>query len=123
MTGIAALVIEADDATAAEAFYKEAFDLGDTLRVRESQEPTAGFRGFTLSLVVSQPSTVDALVRSALDAGATEVKPVRRASGGTAASSRRRTGRSGRSPRRPRRTPAPPPVRSTTSCCCSVSTT
>ena len=75
MTGIAAIIIEADDATAAEAFYKEAFDLGDVLRVRESQEPTSGFRGFTLSLVVSQPSTVDALVRSALDAGATEVKP------------------------------------------------
>ena len=76
MTGIAAIIIEADDATAAEAFYKEAFALGDTLRVRESHEPTSGFRGFTLSLVVSQPSTVDALVRSALDAGATEVKPV-----------------------------------------------
>jgi uncharacterized glyoxalase superfamily protein PhnB len=76
MTGVAAIIIEADDATAAEAFYKEAFALGDTLRVRESQEPTSGFRGFTLSLVVSQPSTVDALVRSALDAGATEVKPV-----------------------------------------------
>jgi uncharacterized glyoxalase superfamily protein PhnB len=76
MAGIAAIVVEADDPTAAEAFYKEAFDLGDTLRVRESQAPTSGFRGCTLSLVVSQPSTVDALVRSALDAGATEVKPV-----------------------------------------------
>ena len=62
MTGIAAIIIEADDATAAEAFYKAAFDLGDALQVRESQEPTSGFRGFTLSLVVSQPSTVDALV-------------------------------------------------------------
>jgi predicted lactoylglutathione lyase len=78
MAGISALVIEADDATAAEAFHKEAFDLGDTLRVRESQAPTSGFRGFTLSLVVSQPSTVDALARSALDAGATEVKPAKR---------------------------------------------
>ena len=76
MTGIAAIIIEADDVTAAEAFYKEAFELGDVLQVRQSQEPTSGFRGFTLSLVVSQPSTVDALVRSALDAGATEVKPV-----------------------------------------------
>jgi predicted lactoylglutathione lyase len=75
MTGIAAVVIEADDATIAETFYKEAFDLGDTLQVRESHEPTSGFRGFTLSLVVSQPSTVDTLVQSALDAGATSVKP------------------------------------------------
>ncbi len=78
MTGIATLIIEAEDATAAEAFYKEAFDLGDTVTVRESQAPTSGFRGFTISLVVSQPSTVDALVRSALDAGATEVKPVKK---------------------------------------------
>ena len=57
MTGIATISIEADDATAAESFYKEAFDLGDTLTVRESQAPTSGFRGFTISLVVSQPST------------------------------------------------------------------
>ena len=120
MAGIAALVVEADDATAAEAFYKEAFDLGDTLRVRESQEPTSGFRGFTLSLVVSQPSTVDTLVRSALDAGATELKPVSKSSGATAAHSRRPTARSGRSRRRPRRTPVRPPERSTTWCCCSA---
>ena len=78
MTGIATISIEADDATAAESFYKEAFDLGDTLTVRESQAPTSGFRGFTISLVVAQPSTVDTLVRSALDAGATEVKPVKK---------------------------------------------
>jgi predicted lactoylglutathione lyase len=78
MTGIGRLVIEADDATAAEAFYKEAFELGDVLQVRESREPTSGFRGFTLSLVVAQPSTVDTLVQSALEAGATEVKPVKK---------------------------------------------
>ncbi|MET0839240.1 MAG: glyoxalase [Marmoricola sp.] len=70
------MTIEATDAAAAEAFYARAFALGDALAIRESQEPTSGFRGFTLSLVVSQPGTVDALVRSALDAGATEVKPV-----------------------------------------------
>ncbi len=32
-----------------------------------SEAPTTGFRGFTLSLVVSQPSTVDSLVGTALD--------------------------------------------------------
>ena len=46
------------------------------MRFRASQAPTSGFRGFTLSLVVSQPSTVDALVGGALDAGATTIKPV-----------------------------------------------
>ena len=76
MVSIHHVTIEATDAAAAEAFYARAFALGDALAIRESQEPTSGFRGFTLSLVVSQPGTVDALVRSALDAGATEVKPV-----------------------------------------------
>jgi uncharacterized glyoxalase superfamily protein PhnB len=78
MTSIDSVTLEVSDATAAEAFYKEAFDLGDTIKVRESQEPTSGFRGFTLSLVVSQPSTVDSLVQSALGAGATELKPVKK---------------------------------------------
>ena len=39
--------------TAAEAFYTAAFGLGDLVRVRASEAPTSGFRGFTVSLVVS----------------------------------------------------------------------
>jgi predicted lactoylglutathione lyase len=78
MSAIESITLEVSDATAAEVFYKEAFELGDTIKVRESQEPTNGFRGFTLSLVVSQPSTVDSLVESALGAGATELKPVKK---------------------------------------------
>jgi uncharacterized glyoxalase superfamily protein PhnB len=72
------VVIEASDPAAAEAFYADAFGLGDIIQVRQSDAPTSGFRGFTLSLVVAQPGNVDALVRSALDAGATEVKPVKK---------------------------------------------
>ena len=78
MPSIDHVTLDVPDTTAAEAFYKAAFDLGDTVRVREVQEPSTGFRGFTLSLVVSQPSTVDGLVRRALDAGATEIKPVKK---------------------------------------------
>jgi predicted lactoylglutathione lyase len=78
MAAIASVLVEAQDAAATEAFYKEAFELGDVLRVRESSAPTSGFRGFTLSLVVSQPSTVDSLVESALAVGATTLKPVRK---------------------------------------------
>jgi predicted lactoylglutathione lyase len=63
------------DATAAAAFYT-ALGLDDAVRVRASDAPTTGFRGFTLSLVVAQPSTVDSLVRTALDNGATVLKPV-----------------------------------------------
>ena len=45
------------------------------MRVRASDAPTIGFRSFTVSLVVPQPSTVDSLVHSALAAGATALKP------------------------------------------------
>lgn len=72
------VTLEVPDVTEAEVFYKSAFELGDVVRCRESLEPTSGFRGFTLSLVVTQPSTVDTLVRSALDAGATVLKPVKK---------------------------------------------
>lgn len=48
------------------------------VRAEESIDPTAGFRGYTLSLVVSQPSGVDALISSALAGGATELKPVKK---------------------------------------------
>ena len=63
------------DTTAAERFYGVAFELGDRVRLRSTDEPTSGFRGFTLSLVVSQPSSVDGLIDSALSAGATSLKP------------------------------------------------
>ena len=73
---ITSVTLEVPDPDAAEAFYRAAFGLGTRVRVRASQAPTTGFRGFTLSLVVSQPSTVDSLVGTALDAGATTIKPV-----------------------------------------------
>ncbi|MFD0261739.1 glyoxalase [Kitasatospora indigofera] len=74
MATIEFLTIEVADTTAAESFYT-AFGLGDRLRLRASAEPTTGFRGFSLSLTVSQPGTVDNLVGAALDAGATALKP------------------------------------------------
>ena len=75
---ITSVILEVPDPDAAGAFYRAAFGLGDQVRFRASEEPTTGFRGFTLSLVVSQPSTVDALVGTALDAGATMIKPVKK---------------------------------------------
>jgi predicted lactoylglutathione lyase len=76
MPTIESVLLEVPDPTAAEAFYSAAFGLGDRLRFRASDAPTSGFRGFTLSLVVSQPSTVDSLIGTALDGGATALKPV-----------------------------------------------
>jgi predicted lactoylglutathione lyase len=70
------LILEVPDPAAADAFYGAAFGLGDTVGVRASQAPTSGFRGFAVSLVVGQPSTVDSLVGTALGAGATTLKPV-----------------------------------------------
>ncbi|UGT68365.1 glyoxalase [Nocardia gipuzkoensis] len=75
---IESVVLEVPDSSAAEAFYAAAFGLGDKVRVRASEAPTSGFRGFILSLVVSQPSTVDSLIGTAVDAGATTLKPAKK---------------------------------------------
>ena len=75
MATIDFVTIGVADTTTADRFYTAAFGLGDRVRVRHSDEPTSGFRGFTLSLVVAQPSTVDAFLSSALEAGATSLKP------------------------------------------------
>ncbi|MGW7477884.1 VOC family protein [Nonomuraea muscovyensis] len=74
MTSFASVTLEVPDPAAADAFY-QAFGLGAFVNVRASDAPATGFRGFALSLVVSQPGNVDAFVDAALDAGATTLKP------------------------------------------------
>jgi len=76
MTSIASVTLGVTDHIAVEKFYASAFGLDTRLRLRASDEPSAGFRGFTLSLTVSQPATVTSFVDAALDAGATSLKPV-----------------------------------------------
>ncbi len=78
MTSIGSVILEVPDPAAAEAFYTAAFGLGDKVRVRASRSPATGFRGFTLSLVVSQPGTVDSLIATALAGGATALKPAKK---------------------------------------------
>jgi len=68
------LVLEVEDVAAAQVFYK-ALGVDELVEVRESSDATAGFRGFTVSLVCSQPGNVDAFVDAALAAGARAVKP------------------------------------------------
>jgi uncharacterized glyoxalase superfamily protein PhnB len=75
MTALESVILEVQDPAAAAAFHA-ALGLDDRIRVRASGAPTSGFRAFTLSLVVAQPSTVDSLLGSAIDAGATVLKPV-----------------------------------------------
>jgi uncharacterized glyoxalase superfamily protein PhnB len=76
MTSIESVTLEVADPAAATAFYTTTFGLGTQLRLRASDASTSGFRGFTLSLTVSQPATVNGLIGAALDAGATPLKPV-----------------------------------------------
>lgn len=75
MTTIAFVTIEVEDIAEGAAFYAAAFDMDDRVRVDASEEQTSGFRGFTLSLVVSQPATVRSLIDSAAAAGAAVLKP------------------------------------------------
>ncbi|TDE51511.1 glyoxalase [Nonomuraea mesophila] len=75
MASIANITFDVDDLEAAGRFYDAAFGLGEQVRLRAPAAPSTGFRGFTLSLVVSQPSTVNALIDDALGAGATALKP------------------------------------------------
>jgi uncharacterized glyoxalase superfamily protein PhnB len=74
-TAIDAVVLEAADPAAAAAFYEQAFGLGERLAVRPAgDEPSSGFRAFTLSLVVAQPADVDAYIDAAVASGATAIK-------------------------------------------------
>jgi catechol 2,3-dioxygenase-like lactoylglutathione lyase family enzyme len=78
MPSIDSITLEVTDLEDARRFYTAAFGLGSELRLAASDAPAAGFRGFTLSLLVSQPSGVSALIDAAVDAGATALKPVRK---------------------------------------------
>jgi predicted lactoylglutathione lyase len=71
---VSSVTLEVPDTAAAEAFYT-GLGVGSRIGVRASQAPSTGFRGYTLSLVVSQPNNVDAYVAAALDGGATQLKP------------------------------------------------
>ena len=77
-TSVTSVTLEVPDPAAAGAFCSAAFAPDARVRFRASQAPTSGFRGFTLSLVVSQPANVDRLIGAALDAGATVLKPVKK---------------------------------------------
>jgi hypothetical protein len=72
---IESLTLEVADEAASQAFYESALGLGDQFRARATDTPSTGFRGFTISLVVGQPSTVDSLQETALGGGAKSLKP------------------------------------------------
>jgi predicted lactoylglutathione lyase len=75
VASVESLTLEVADPTAAGRFCTAAFGLGPQVRLRASEAPTTGFRGFTVSLTVSQPATASGLIDAALGAGATALKP------------------------------------------------
>ncbi|MDX2562577.1 glyoxalase [Streptomyces sp. TX20-6-3] len=74
MNAIASLTLEVADLPAADRFYS-ASGLGAHVRLRASDAPSTGFRGFSLSLTVDRPADVRHFVDAALAAGATSLKP------------------------------------------------
>jgi predicted lactoylglutathione lyase len=77
MPNLTTLTLGVDDPSTAELFHK-VLGVDDVVRARATQDATTGFRGYTLSLVVSRPATVDAYLSAALDAGATVLKPAKK---------------------------------------------
>ncbi|TDE89493.1 glyoxalase [Occultella glacieicola] len=74
MSSITSLTIEAADPAATTAICA-ALRVSERIGARAGGEPSVGFRGFSISLVVSQPGNVDALLNAAVEAGANVVKP------------------------------------------------
>ncbi|MFD5864450.1 glyoxalase [Agromyces sp. NPDC127015] len=86
MSTIESITLDVDDPTAADRFYTDALGLDGRVRTRLATEPSTGFRGYTLSLVVAQPGNVQALFDAAVAAGATVLKPVAKSLWGVGAS-------------------------------------
>jgi uncharacterized glyoxalase superfamily protein PhnB len=78
MTSIDTITLEVADTAAAEAFYAAVLGADNRVRVRAAQEPSTGFRGFSLSLIVAQPADGDALFEAAIDVGATVLKSAKK---------------------------------------------
>jgi catechol 2,3-dioxygenase-like lactoylglutathione lyase family enzyme len=72
---IASLTLEVSDPARSQSFYETALGVDSQVRARTADTPAIGFRGFTISLVVGQPSTVDSLLETALVGGAKTLKP------------------------------------------------
>ncbi|MCQ4118613.1 glyoxalase [Rhodococcus tibetensis] len=77
MTTIESLTLETPDPTTAKAFHT-ALGVDEHISARDTQQQASGFRGYTLSLVVSQPNIVDAYIEAALDNGGTTITPAKK---------------------------------------------
>ena len=75
MASFHTLIPEIADLRSAGPTYTDALGLDEFVMLRESEAPTIGFRGFTPSLLVSQPAGVNGLVDAVVDCGAEVLKP------------------------------------------------
>ncbi|TDB97357.1 glyoxalase [Actinomadura sp. 7K534] len=78
MASVEFVTLEVADTAAAERFYASALDTDKYLRLEASDAATSGFRGFTMSLIVSQSGNADAVIDAFLKAGATSLKPAKK---------------------------------------------
>ncbi len=78
MNSLETIALEVADPSAARDFYARAFAPDLPLDFRASDAPTEGFRGFHISITMAQPADVDGLVETALAAGASAIKPVKK---------------------------------------------
>jgi catechol 2,3-dioxygenase-like lactoylglutathione lyase family enzyme len=74
MIAIDHIVLEAPDVASATAFYCDTLQLDDRVQVRQAEQPTSGFRGYTLGLDVADAESVDRLLTAAVAAGAETIK-------------------------------------------------
>ncbi|HEY0276671.1 MAG TPA: hypothetical protein VGC32_00245 [Solirubrobacterales bacterium] len=78
MKSIDSVTLEVADLAAAQEFYALAFGCDPRILLRPGDAPTSGFRGFTLSILVDGPASVDAFFDAALAAGAERLKPAKK---------------------------------------------
>jgi hypothetical protein len=78
MKSIESVTLEVANLAAAQEFYAAAFGRDSRIRLRPGDAPTSGFRGFTLSVLVDGPASVDDFFGSALAAGAEQLKPAKK---------------------------------------------
>jgi catechol 2,3-dioxygenase-like lactoylglutathione lyase family enzyme len=80
MTSISHVTLEVSspDIDAARDFYSSAFGAVPQIRLAPTDAESHGFRGFTLSLIVSQPASVNALIDAAIAGGAHLRKPAKK---------------------------------------------
>ena len=75
---IASLTLEVRDPAASQEFLRDRAWGWLRVQARVAGTPATGFRGFTISLVVGQPSAVDSLLGAALGGGGKTLKPAQK---------------------------------------------